>query len=143
MPIFGRGVAYDASPELMDEQLGFLFPALREEAMSRFARIMFEETSRFADALGEDGEVDLPLAMNELTVKIASRCLIGQEVRDQVDTGFAEAYKDLQRGLNTLGFFLPRLPTPAHRCRDRGPAKSSRPLQPDHGGTPAFRGLSR
>ncbi len=119
VPIFGRGVAYDASPELMDEQLGFLFPALREAAMRRFACIMFEETRQFADALGEDGEVDLPVAMNELTVNIASRCLIGQEVRDQVDSGFAEAYHDLQKGINTLGFFLPRLPTAAHRCRDR------------------------
>ncbi len=119
VPIFGRGVAYDAAPELMDEQLGFLFPALREAAMRRFARIMFEETSQFADTLGEDGEVDLPLALNELTVKIASRCLIGEEVREQVDTGFAEAYHDLQKGINTLGFFLPRLPTPAHRSRDR------------------------
>ena len=123
VPIFGRGVAYDASPELMDEQLGFLFPALREAAMSRFARIMFEETRRFADALGEDGKVDLPVVMNELTVKIASRCLIGQEVRDQVDAGFAEAYHDLQKGINTLGFFLPRLPTPAHRSRDRARRK--------------------
>ncbi|MCY4612335.1 MAG: cytochrome P450 [Nitrospira sp.] len=119
VPIFGRGVAYDAPPELMDEQLGFLFPALREAAMSRFARIMFEETSWFADALGEEGEADLPVALNELTVKIASRCLIGQEVRDQVDSGFAEAYHDLQKGINTLGFFLPRLPTAAHRSRDR------------------------
>ena len=119
VPIFGRGVAYDAAPELMDEQLGFLFPALREAAMRRFARIMFEETRQFADTLGEDGEVDLPLALNELTVNIASRCLIGEEVRDQLDAGFAEAYHDLQKGINTLGFFLPRLPTPAHRSRDR------------------------
>ena len=119
VPIFGRGVAYDAAPELMDEQLGFLFPALREAAMRRFARIMFEETRQFADALGEDGEVDLPRAMNELTVSIASRCLIGEEVRGQLDAGFAEAYHDLQKGINTLGFFLPRLPTPAHRSRDR------------------------
>lgn len=119
VPIFGRGVAYDAAPELMDEQLGFLFPALREAAMRRFARIMFEETRQFADTLGEDGEVDLPRAMNELTVNIASRCLIGEEVRDQLDAGFAEAYHDLQKGINTLGFFLPRLPTPAHRSRDR------------------------
>ena len=119
VPIFGRGVAYDAAPELMDEQLGFLFPALREAAMRRFARIMFEETRQFADALGEGGEVDLPRAMNELTVSIASRCLIGEEVRGQLDAGFAEAYHDLQKGINTLGFFLPRLPTPAHRSRDR------------------------
>ena len=119
VPIFGRGVAYDVAPQIMDEQLGFLYPALRETAMQQFARIMFEETSQFADSLGEAGEVDLPVAMNELTVRIASRSLIGQEVRDQVDAGFADAYHDLQNGINTLGFFLPRLPIPAHRSRDR------------------------
>ena len=119
VPIFGRGVAYDVAPQIMDEQLGFLYPALRETAMQQFARIMFEETSQFADSLGEAGEIDLPVAMNELTVRIASRSLIGQEVRDQVDAGFADAYHDLQNGINTLGFFLPRLPIPAHRSRDR------------------------
>ncbi len=123
VPIFGRGVAYDVSPEIMTEQLGFLFPALRETAMRRFVRIMFEEASEFADTLGKDGVVDLPHAMNELTVKIASRCLIGQEVRDQVDSGFAEAYHDLQKGINTLGFFLPRLPVTAHRSRDQARRK--------------------
>ncbi len=123
VPIFGRGVAYDTSPEIMAEQLGFLFPALREAAMQKFARIMFEEASAFADALGGEGEIDLPHAMNELTVRIASRCLIGQEVRDRVDTGFAETYHDLQKGINTIGFFLPRFPTPAHRSRDRARRK--------------------
>ncbi len=119
VPIFGRGVAYDVAPEIMAEQLGFLYPALREAAMRRFARIMFEEASQFAHDLGEAGDIDLPAAMNELTVNIASRCLLGQEVRDQVDSGFAEAYHDLQEGINALGFFLPRLPIPAHRRRDR------------------------
>lgn len=126
VPIFGRGVAYNTSPELMAEQLGFLFPALREAAMRRFARIMFEESRQFADALGEDGELDLPHAMNELTVKIASCCLLRQEVRDQVDTGFAETYHDLQKGINTLGFFLPNLPVAAHRKRDRTRRKVAR-----------------
>ena len=119
VPIFGRGVAYDVSPQLMTEQLGFLFPALRESSMRRFARIMFEETSSYADALDDAGELDLPTAMNELTVNIASRCFLGEEVRSAVDAGFAEAYHDLQKGINTLGFFLPRLPTPGHRSRDR------------------------
>ena len=119
VPIFGRGVAYDVSPELMDEQLGFLFPALRESALEKFSRIMFDETESFVEALGEEGEIDLPRAMNDLTVKIASRCLIGQEVRDRVDEGFSDAYHDLQNGINTLGFFFPRLPTSAHRSRDR------------------------
>ncbi len=119
VPIFGRGVAYDVAPNIMGEQLGFLFPALRESAMERFARIMFEESSLFADSMGEQGELDLPVAMNELTVNIASRCFLGEEVRNEVDAGFAAAYHDLQNGINTLGFFLPNLPIPAHRKRDR------------------------
>ena len=123
VPIFGRGVAYDVSPELMSEQIGFLFPALRESAMERFARIMFEESNLFADSLDEEGELDLPVAMNQLTVNIASRCFLGEEVRNEVDAGFAQAYHDLQNGINTLGFFLPRLPIPAHRKRDRARRK--------------------
>ena len=119
VPVFGRGVAYDVAPEIMAEQLGFLFPALRSAPMRRYARIMYDEAGQFADALGEEGTIDLPVAMNELTVRIASRCLLGQEIRDQVDSGFAEAYHDLQEGINLLGFFFPRLPIRAHRKRDR------------------------
>ena len=119
VPIFGRGVAYDVAPRIMAEQLGFLYPALRDAPMRRYAEIMYDEASRFADTLGEEGSIDLPVAMNELTVSIASRCLLGEEVREQVDSGFAEAYHDLQEGINLLGFFLPRLPIPAHRRRDR------------------------
>ena len=129
VPIFGRGVAYDVSSELMTEQLGFLFPALRESAMKRYVRIMFEETSRFAESLnaevekGAEGEFDLPVAMNELTINIASRSFLGEEIRNRVDSGFAEAYHDLQNGINTLGFFFPRLPIPAHLSRDRARRK--------------------
>jgi len=123
VPIFGRGVAYDVSSELMTEQLGFLFPALRESAMRRYVRIMFEEAESFSDSLGQEGEFDLPHAMNELTVNIASRCFLGEEIRNEVDSGFAEAYHDLQNGINTLGFFFPRLPTPAHLTRDRARRK--------------------
>ena len=119
IPIFGRGVAYDVSADLMDEQLGFLYPALRESALRRFAGIMFDETNKFADTLGDHGEIDLPNAMNQLTINIACRCLIGAEVREQVDIGFADAYHELQGGLNTLGFFLPYFPTSGHLRRDR------------------------
>ena len=123
VPIFGRGVVYDVAPEIMTEQLGFLFPALRESAMRRFARIMFDEASLFADGMGAEGDLDLPVAMNQLTVNIASRCLLGEEVRREADAGFAEAYHELQNGINTIGFFLPRLPIPAHRRRDRARRK--------------------
>ena len=123
VPIFGRGVAYDTAPEIFAEQLRFLFPALKEAGMRRFADIMFDEANRFAGELGDEGELDLPVKMNELTIKIASRCLIGQEVRDLVDSGFAEDYHELQNGINPLGFFFPRFPIPAHRSRDRARRK--------------------
>jgi len=123
VPIFGRGVAYDVAPEIMSEQLGFLFPALREPAMRRFAKIMFKEASMFADSLDDEGEINLPEALNRLTVKIASHCLIGKEIREQIDEGFADAYHHLQNGINVIGFFLPHLPIPAHRSRDRARRK--------------------
>ena len=123
VPIFGRGVAYDVAPEIMTEQLGFLFPALRESAMRRYVAIMYEEASVFADRMGTSGELDLPVAMNELTVNIASRCFLGEEIRREVDSEFADAYHELQNGINTIGFFLPRIPIPAHRRRDQARKK--------------------
>ena len=123
VPIFGRGVAYDVAPELMTEQLGFLFPALRQSNMARFASIMFDEATSFADRMGNEGELDLPVAMNQLTVNIASRCLLGEEARREVDAGFAAAYHELQNGINTIGFFFPRIPIPSHRRRDRAREK--------------------
>ena len=129
VPVFGRGVAYDASPEIMAEQLGFLFPALREEAMRKFALIMFEETSAFADALGEEGEIDLPHAMNDLTVRIASRCLIGQEVRDRVDTGFRRGLPRPAEGPQ-YARILPARPAHPGASKPRpGPARDSGTLQ--------------
>ncbi|MCY3885822.1 MAG: cytochrome P450 [Gammaproteobacteria bacterium] len=119
VPIFGRGVAYDVAPEVMTEQLGFLFPALRESAMRRYVAIMYEEASTFADVMGSEGVLDVPVAMNQLTVNIASRCFLGEEIRREVDEEFAEAYHQLQNGINTIGFFFPRIPIPAHRRRDR------------------------
>ncbi|MCY4148088.1 MAG: cytochrome P450 [Gammaproteobacteria bacterium] len=119
VPIFGKGVAYDVAPEVMTEQLGFLFPALREASMRRYAKIMYQEACLYADSLGNEGQVDLPSVLNELTVRIASHSLIGKEVRHEASSEFAAAYHELQNGINTLGFFLPHLPTKAHRSRDR------------------------
>ena len=123
VPIFGRGVAYDTTPAMFAEQLKFLFPALTETGMRRFADIMFDEAARFAGEMGDEGEIDLPVKMNELTIKVASRCLIGQEVRDRVEKGFAENYHELQSGINPLGFFFPRIPIPSHLRRDRARRK--------------------
>ena len=122
VPIFGPGVVYDVPPPVLDEQMGFLFPALRDERLRVYARVMQEEAEAYTDAWGTAGEVDLAVAMNELTVFIATRCLIGDEMRRRVSREFAHLYHDLEGGITLLAFFHPHLPLPAFRRRDRARA---------------------
>lgn len=119
VPIFGKGIAYDVSPELMDEQLGFVFPALREERMQTYARLMREEAEAYFTAWQDMREIDLLAAMNELTIFIASRCLIGEEFRQNVTAEFARLYHDLEGGINLIAFFFPNLPLASFQRRDR------------------------
>lgn len=123
VPVFGPGVVYDARPEILDEQMGFLVPALRDERMRAYARAMREEAEAYVDGWGDEGEVDLLVALNELTVFIASRCLIGEEFRRRLSKEFAHLYHDLEGGITLLAFFNPYLPLPAFRRRDRARAR--------------------
>lgn len=119
VPIFGKGVAYDVAPELMDEQLGFVFPALRDERLQAYARFMAEEAEQYFDRWGDAGEIDLLTATNELTVFIAGRCLVGREFRRNLSTEFARLYHELEGGINLVAFFRPHLPLPSFRRRDQ------------------------
>lgn len=119
VPIFGPGVAYAVSSELMDEQLRLLHPALRDEAMQAYAGFMAQEVEEFAERLCAEGEIDLLPAMNELTIAIAGRCLIGPEFRSRNAAEFAGLYRDLEAGINLIAFFAPGFPSPANLRRDR------------------------
>ena len=119
VPIFGQGIAYDTSPEVMSEQLGLLFPALRDQRLQAYAGFMAQEAESYFDQWADEGEVDLLEVTNELTTFIASRCLIGWEFRQNLSTEFAHLYHDLEGGLNLLAFFQPNLPLPSFKRRDR------------------------
>ncbi len=119
VPIFGRGVAYDSPRHIMDQQLGFLLPALGNKHLRRYVEFMQEEIESYIADWGDEGEIDLPAVTNDLTVHIACRCLLGQEIRDRLYDGFSDLYHDLQLGINTIGFFAPKLPTSRHIKRDR------------------------
>lgn len=123
VPIFGRGVVYDTTPAVMDEQMGFLFPALRDARLRVYARIMQDEAERYVAAWGEEGEIDLLTALNELTVFIASRCLVGAEFRSRLSRDLAHLFHDLERGINLVAMVNPYLPLPAFRRRDRARAR--------------------
>jgi sterol 14-demethylase len=122
VPMFGKGVAYDVTPELMDEQLGFFMPALRDARMQTYARAMEEEAVAFTAGWNERGEFDLLETMNELTVFNACRCLIGRDFRLRLSAEFARSYRDLEAGVNLFAFFKPHWPLPAMQQRDRGRA---------------------
>jgi sterol 14-demethylase len=123
VPMFGKGVAYDVTPEVMDEQLGFIMPALRDARMQTYAQGMQEEAEAFTASWGERGEFDLLQAMNELTVFNACRCLIGRDFRRHLTAEFAHSYHDLEAGVNLVAFFKPHWPLPAMRRRDQGRAQ--------------------
>jgi sterol 14-demethylase len=123
VPVFGRGVVYDASPAVMDEQMGLLFPALRDDRLHAYARVMEEEAEAYVASWGEAGEVDLLVALNELTVFIASRCLVGVEFRRRLSRELAALFHDLERGINLIALANPYLPLPAFRRRDRARAR--------------------
>lgn len=119
VPIFGNGIAYDAPQDRMDEQLDFLTPALSERRLRAYVRFIDEECNAFFDGWRDAGEVDLLALTNELTIFIASRCLIGPEFRRHLSSEFAGLYHDLEGGINLLAFFWPHLPLPSFARRDR------------------------
>jgi sterol 14-demethylase len=119
VPIFGEGVAYDASPSVMEAQLRMVHQALRDEKMQSYARFIAAEVEAYLSGWDDDGETDLLSAMNEITIRTAGRCLIGAEFRDGLARDFARLYHDLEAGINMIAFFAPYLPLPAMRRRDR------------------------
>lgn len=119
IPVFGRGVAYDVPPAEMDRQLSFVHPALSEKRLRTYVEVMVEETERYLATWGDAGERDLFTSTQDITLFIATRCLLGDEIRRHFSTEFARLYHDLDGGMSILAYFLPRAPLPAFRRRDR------------------------
>ena len=119
VPIFGKDIAYATSPERMSEQLDLVTPALSERRLRTYVDFIKEEVESYVSGWGNEGTIDLVTLSNELTVFIASRCLIGREFRQNLSSEFAHLYHDLEAGLNLIGFFWPNLPLPAFKRRDR------------------------
>jgi sterol 14alpha-demethylase len=123
-PIFGKGIAYDAEPEIMKEQLAFFHDALRETRLRTYAQGFVEEAESFFGQWGDEGVVDLYQTGNELTIYTSSRSLLGPTFRQHLSDEFAKLYYEMEGGLNLLAFFAPNLPfVPAFRKRDRARAR--------------------
>jgi sterol 14-demethylase len=120
-PIFGAGVVFDTSVEQRKQAIKNR--SLRDESMRGHAEGIAAETERMAERLGREGTLDLLEFFSELTIYTSSSCLLGREFRDELGPGFAEAYKDLERGTDAFAYVNPHLPLPSFRARDRARAR--------------------
>ncbi|MCZ0997386.1 cytochrome P450 [Streptomyces mirabilis] len=121
-PVFGPGIAYDAEPAEMERQIGYLLPALTSRRLAAHTRTMQTQIESYLAVWGDHGEVDLAEAMNELTVAVATRCLLGDEVADRMGHGLTALYQDLECGIRLAGLLSPKVPLPSFRRRDRARA---------------------
>ncbi|MCA9637540.1 MAG: cytochrome P450, partial [Myxococcales bacterium] len=123
VPVFGKGIAYDAEPEIMREQLGFFHAALREARLKTYAAGFVEEAEDYFGKWGDEGVVNMVDVGNELTIYTSSRSLLGKGFRTHLSAEFAHLYHDLEAGMNTLSLFAPNFPSPSHIKRDQARVK--------------------
>ncbi|TQB75761.1 Lanosterol 14-alpha-demethylase [Monascus purpureus] len=121
-PVFGSDVVrLLGSDFVVSEQ--FVKVGLTPDAMRSFGRLIALETQEFIashhDLQGSGGILDVPTAMAELTLYTASRSLQGKEVRNQLDSTFADLFHDLDMGFTPINFMFPWAPLPRNRARDR------------------------
>nr|ACT56506.1 eburicol 14 alpha demethylase [Podosphaera fusca] len=125
-PVFGADVVYDCPNSKLMEQKKFMKTGLTTEAFRSYVPIIQDEVETFVKKCpgfkGEEGTVDIPEAMAQITIYTASHTLQGKEVRDRFDSSFAGLYHDLDMGFSPINFMLPSAPLPHNRARDRAQA---------------------
>lgn len=118
-PVFGPGVVYDASKKNRSVQFQSMANGLRVSRLKQYVSKIEKETKSFlSEHWGESGECDLLEALSELTILTASRCLHGDDVREQLFKEVSKLYHDLDHGLTPLTVFFPNAPTEAHKKRN-------------------------
>jgi sterol 14-demethylase len=118
-PVFGKGVVYDTTKSRRTQQMKLLANSLGTANMRTYVPLIVAEAEAFFAKWGESGTIDLKIALPELIILTASRCLMGDEVRKTLFQQVADLYHDLDKGIKPISFFFPNLPIPDHWSRDR------------------------
>lgn len=118
VPVFGKGVVYDAEPRKRLQQMQHAAQGLKSHRLKVYVKKIEMETLQYIKKWGESGELNILEALSELTILTASRCLHGDEVREGMFNEVAKTFHDLDKGVTPLSFFFPYAPTEAHRIRD-------------------------
>ncbi|XP_031097863.1 sterol 14-demethylase [Ipomoea triloba] len=123
VPTFGPGVVFDVDYSVRQEQFRFFTEALRVNKLKGYVDQMVMEAEEYFSKWGETGEVDLKYELEHLIILTASRCLLGEEVRNQLFDDVSALFHDLDNGMQPISVLFPYLPIPAHRRRDRARKK--------------------
>ena len=81
--------------------------------------ILEEATAFFSEWKFNSGKIDVFHDLSELTIRTASRCLMGKEIRAQLHSNVARLYADLDAGFAPINVFFRWLPLPTYFNRDR------------------------
>ncbi|KAM3572425.1 hypothetical protein VYU27_005554 [Nannochloropsis oceanica] len=116
--VFGEGVVYDSDPKKRNLQMQRTANALKSGRLRTYVEKITEETEVFLKGWGEEGEVDICEALSDLIILTASRCLHGDDVRQELFAEVSKLYNDLDQGITPISVFFPNLPIPSHWKRD-------------------------
>lgn len=122
-PVFGKGVVYDAEPVKRNQQYQSMANGLKSNRLKAYIPKIEKECHDYLKNWGESGEINLLSALSELTILTSSRCLHGDDVRENLFADVARLYHDLDHGVTPISFFFPYAPIPAHKKRDHARAE--------------------
>ena len=119
VPVFGKGVIFDAPPDRMKTQLKIQVDALRYQNMKGYAAVIAEEVEQWISDWGDEGELDFVDEFIQLTLHTACHCLLGKDFRQRMTQEFKDLYHDLEKGLQAIAFVDPYMQQPAFKARDK------------------------
>ncbi|KAF6998579.1 hypothetical protein CFC21_014692 [Triticum aestivum] len=119
VPMFGpeNGFAVDYSTRI--QEIHFFIDALRPSQLRSHVDPMLREVEDYFAKWGEEGVVDLKDELNQILMLIASRCLLGNEVREKLFGEIYTLFSGIEEGVNLVSFMLPYFPVPANHRRDK------------------------
>jgi sterol 14-demethylase len=123
VPVFGKGVIFDAPPERMKTQLKIQVDALRYQNMKNYAAVIAQEVQEWVAGWGDEGELDFLDEFIRLTLHTACHCLLGADFRYKMTEEFKALYHDLEKGLQAIAFVDPYLQQPLFEARDEARAR--------------------
>ncbi|XP_027151335.1 sterol 14-demethylase [Coffea eugenioides] len=123
VPTFGPGVVFDVDYSIRQEQFRFFTESLRVTKLKGYVDQMVFETQDYFSKWGDSGKVDLKYELEHLIILTASRCLLGEEVRNKLFDDVSALFHDLDNGMLPISVIYPYLPIPAHHRRDKARKK--------------------